>query len=95
MAPSSWLADPLTSALQHLSNVVDPDATARSAGMLFRPEFYSLHKKENVPVRQLDHKKMTYKQLIYGMVCVAQHIRASGGEIDGYLGHLEFITRWG
>lgn len=93
LSPSAWFADPLTSALQHLSNVVDPEATARSTGMSFRPEFYSLHKGENIPVRQLDHKKMSYKQLLYGMVCVAQHIRSVGSDIDGYLNHLEFVTR--
>lgn len=44
-------------------------------------------------MRQLDSKKMSYKQLLYGMVCVARHIRSTGAEIDSYMGHLEFITR--
>lgn len=85
-SPVSWFADPLTSALQHLSNVVDPDSSSRSAGMLYRPEFYALHKMGNIPTCQLDPKKMSYKQLLYGMVCVAQHIRANGADIDSYLG---------
>lgn len=93
MAPSSWLPDPLTTALQQLSNAVDPDASNRNAGMLFRPEYYALHKLNNIPVRQLDHRRMSFKQLMYGMTCVAQHVRSSGYDIDGYLSHVEFISR--
>lgn len=92
-AASSWLPDPLTSALQQLSNAVDPDASIRSAGMRFRPDYHALHKLSNIPLRQVDYRKMSFKQLMYGMTCVAQNVRAGGYDIDGYLSHIEFITR--
>lgn len=91
-AAASWLPDPLTSALQQLSNAVDPEASNHSAGILFRPEFYALHKLNNIPLRQVDFRKMSFKQLVYGMTRVAQHIRVSGYDIDGYLSYAEFIT---
>lgn len=36
---------------------------------------------------------MTFKQLAYGMTCVARHVVASGGDIDGYIMHMEFVSR--
>lgn len=92
-APSSWLPDPLTSALHQLLTMADPDANMTAAGMPYRPEYHALHKLENVPVKELDHRKLTFKQLIYGMTCVARHVRASGGDIDSYLLHMEFVSR--
>lgn len=61
--------------------------------MLFRPEYYSLLKLNGIPLRLVDHRKMSFKQLMYGMNCVAQNVRHSGYDIDGYLSHVEFITR--
>lgn len=87
-AAASWLPDPLTTALQQLSNAVDPEASVPNAGMHFRPEFYALHKLNNIPLRQVDFRKMSFKQLLYGMMCVAQKVRASGYDIDGYLAHI-------
>lgn len=78
LAASSWLPDPLTSALQQLSHDVDPEASNRSAGMLFRPEYYAMHKLSNIPLCQVDYRKMSFKQLMFGMICVAQQVRTSG-----------------
>lgn len=92
-APSSWIADPLTSALRQLTNVVDPDMVSRTACMVYRPEYYSQHLLWNVPVKSLDHKKLSFKSLVYGMTCVARHILSVGGNVDAYLSHLEFVFR--
>lgn len=35
---------------------------------------------------------MTFRQLIYGMTCVARHVRATGGDVDSYLSHMEFVS---
>lgn len=56
-APSSWVADPLTSALRQLTNVVDPDMVCRTAGMVYRPEYYAQHLLWNIPIKSLDHKQ--------------------------------------
>lgn len=60
--------------------------------MQYMPDYHSLHKLDNVPLRQLDYKKMTFKQLTYGMTCIAQHVLATGGDTDGYLMHMEFVS---
>lgn len=93
-APASLLADPPTIALHQLSNMADHDSGARPPGMHYRPEYYCQHKLENVSIKQVDHRKLTFKQLIYGMNCVAHHVLGSGGNIDSYLHHMEFVSRY-
>lgn len=92
-APAGWVADPLTSALQQLTMAVDPESQTRSASMAFRPELYAQHKLHSVPVKSLDYKKLSYKSLIYGMICVARHIVSTGGSVDSYLAHMQFLSR--
>lgn len=91
-APSSWVADLLTSALRQLTNVMDPDMVSCTAGMIYRPEYYAQHVLWNIPIKSLDHKKLSYKSLIYGMTCVARHMLSVGGNDDAYLSHIEFIS---
>lgn len=93
MAPAGWLADPLTSALQQLSNAVDPDAITRIASMVYRPQYYVQHCLNSIPLKTVDHKKMSYRSLIYGMVCVAKYVASIGGNVESYLSHMEFLTR--
>lgn len=38
---------------------------------------------------------MSYRKLVHGMVLVARNILAQGGDINGYLGHMEYLTRHG
>lgn len=66
---------------------------ARTPGMQYRPEYHYQHKLENVPIKQLDHRKLTFKQLIYGMTCVAHYVLSTGGNVDSYLQHMEFVSR--
>lgn len=93
MSPAGWLADPLTSALHQLSTVVDPDSVSRSAGMPYRPEYYVQHCLNSVPLKSIDYKKLSYRSLIYGMVCVARYVVSVGGNVDSYLSHMEFLCR--
>lgn len=92
-SPVSWLSDPLTSALNQLSSVMDPDALSCNAGMIFRPEYHAQHRLQNIPTKNLDHKKMSYKHLMFGMVSVARYLYSTNSSIDDYLAHMEFITR--
>lgn len=92
-APAGWLSDPLTSALQQLSSVVDPESVSRTAGMALRPEFYVQHCLHNIPLKSVDYRKLSYRSLIHGMICVARHLSQTGANVDSYLAHMEFLTR--
>lgn len=90
MIPAAYLSNPLTPALQGIS-----DVDSRQPGMSYRPEYYVLHEEEGEPIKQISHKMMTYRKLIHGMVLVAKNIRANGGDIDKYLSHMDYVTRHG
>lgn len=90
MIPAAYLSSPLTPALQSAS-----DLDHRQPGMMYRPEYHVLHEEEGEPIKQVSHKMMTYCKLVHGMVRVAKVIRASGGDIDNYLSHMDYVTRHG
>lgn len=89
--PAAYLSSPLTAALQ---NLVDNDM-GQQPGTKFRPEFYVLHKQEGEPLKSVSYKSMSYRKLIHGMVLVARNIVSQGGDINSYLGHMEYLTRHG
>lgn len=92
-AAASLVSTPLTAALQQLTSAIDPEAATKSAGIGLRPEFYVQYKDNNVQIRNLDHKKLSYRELIYGMCCVAKHVKLSGGDLDSYLDHMTFVCK--
>lgn len=59
--------------------------------MLLRPEYYAQHKCNGVPIRYLDHTKLSYKELMFGMDSILQHMLQTGGDIHGYCAHELFI----
>lgn len=87
-AVADLVSTPLTAALQQLTTSIDPDSASKAAGIVLRPEFYCQFKDNNVLVRNLDPKKMSYHELLYGMCCVAKHIATTGGNIESYLDHM-------
>ena len=82
---------PLTDALAQLTLAVDP-AAGKSKGLLLRPEYYIQHIKAGTPLKQIDHNKLSYKDLVYGWFCVLHHLQATGGDVQGYLGHCKFTS---
>lgn len=92
-AAAGLVSSPLTAILQHLTNAIDPEAASKAAGINLRPDFYVQYKDNNVQIRNLDHKKLSYRNLVYGMCCVAKHVKAVGGDLDSYLDHMIFISK--
>lgn len=90
-SPASVMQTPLTSSLMGLSG--DPSTDVMSRGILMRPEYYVQHIDNDIPVRNISHKSMSYNDLVYGMCKVAQFLLLSGGDIHGYMNHMSFITR--
>ena len=82
---------PLTDALAQLTLAVDP-AAGKSKGLLVRPEYYVQHVKAGTALKQIDHNKLSYKELVYGWFCVLHHLHANGGDVLGYMGHCKFAS---
>lgn len=84
----------LSDALRQLSLAMDPMAVTKSEGMVYRPEFHAQHKLKDVPVKTIDHQKMSLQELNYGMLCVLEHLLLSGSEAwSTYLQHMKFVLR--
>ena len=92
-AAADIINGPLTSVLQQLSIAIDPTPQSSVKGLLLRPEYYVQHKDKGVPVKSLDHSKMTYKELMSGMSRVLSHLSKTGGNVASYIDHLSFLTR--
>ena len=92
-APSDIINGPLTSVLQQLSVAIDPTPQASVKGLLLRPEYYVQHKDKGTPVKNLDHTKLSFKELMSGMGRVMLHLSKTGGNVSSYIGHFSFMTR--
>lgn len=88
--PASYLPGPLTAALQHIAG-----SDVNQPGMNLRPEYFVLHKQEGEPIKNISHRSMSYRKLIHGMVLVARNMLSQGNDIQGYLRHMEYVTRHG
>ena len=82
---------PLTDALAQLTLAVDP-AAGKAKGLFLRPEYHFQHVKSSTPLKQIDHTKLDYKDLVYGWFCVIEHLLLKGGDLKGYLGHCKFVA---
>ena len=92
-SPADMINGPLTSVLRQLSIAIDPTPQSSVKGLLLRPEYYIQHKDKGVPVKSLDHSKLSYKELISGMCRVMLHLSKTGGELSSYLEHFSFLSR--
>ena len=45
----------------------------KRAGLLLRPEYYYRHVRSSTPLKQLDHTKLGYKDLVYGWFCMLDY----------------------
>ena len=92
-APSDVINGPLTSVLQQLSLSIDPTPRLSTKGLLLRPEYYTQHKDKGIAVKNLDHSKLTYKELMSGMGRVMMHLAKTGGELMSYIEHFNYLVR--
>ena len=52
---------------------VDP-AAGKAKCLLVRPEYYVHYVKNSTPLKQIDHNKLNYKDLVFGWLSVFQHL---------------------
>ena len=91
--PSDVINGPLTKVLQQLSVAIDPTPQSSTKGLLLRPEYYIQHKDKGVAVKNLDHSKLTFKELMSGMGRVMLHLAKTGGELISYIEHFNYLVR--
>lgn len=89
---SDLVVGPLTAALSKLSDMIDPSTAIKSKGILLRPEYYVQHKANGVAIRNLDHSKMNFRDLCYGMDCILVHLLKTGGDAINYASHKLFVS---
>lgn len=92
MSSADVVSGPLTAALSKLSDPIDPVAALKTKGMMLRPEFYAQHKVNGIPIRNLDHTKLTFEELIFGMDSVLLHLMQTGGDTHSYCAHKVFLS---
>ena len=93
LAPADVINGPLTSVLQQLSVAIDPTPQSATKGLLLRPEYYVQHKDKGIPLKNLDHSKMSFQELMSGMGRVMLHLSKTGGDVASYIEHFSFLTR--
>ena len=85
---------PLTEVLEKLTIAVDPSSTSKKLqGMVFKPEFYVQHIKKGTALKQVDHTKLTYRDMVFGWFCVLQHLIKVEGDIDSYITHCRYVSQ--
>lgn len=89
---SDLVMGPLTAALSKLSDIIDPSTAMKTKGILLRPEYYVQHKSNGVAIRNLDHSKLTFRELCYGMDCILVHLLKTGGDALSYASHKLFVS---
>ena len=93
--PAEIYGAPLTQALTDLTEAINPGPADYKKGINFRPEYYVQHKIDCKPVKSLDHSKMSYKDLMYGMTQVLQYFVKAKGDVEGYANHFAFVAKQG
>ena len=91
--PADLVNGPLTQVLKQLSIAIDPTPQMSTKGLLLRPEYYIQHVDKGVSVKSLDHTKLTFKELISGMGRVMLHLTATGGDLNSYVRHFNFVAK--
>ena len=93
-SPSDIVITPLTEALEKLSIAVDPATSSHKLqGMAFKPEYYVQHVKGGTPLKQIDHTKLSYRDLVYGWFCVIQHLLNVEGDVESYISHCKYVAQ--
>lgn len=82
-SPADLLTAPLTKAFAKLSS------SEEDPGIHLRPETYA---QADLKEKNRDHSKLDTVDLLYGWVCVADHLLSTGGDIMSYIKHLKFAA---
>ena len=91
--PAEMVSAPITSALEHLSEAIQPGISASTKGMELRPEYYIQHVDQGVAIKSIDHTKLTFRELISGMGRVLEYLVQINWEATSYLEHFNFLTK--
>lgn len=91
-APADLINGQLTTTLDRLSLAIDP-SIEKNQGMVLRPEFYVQHLDKNIPLKNVDHSKLSLNSLLYGMCRVLKHLMLNGGDTGSYVNHMLYITK--
>ena len=92
--PADAVTGPLTEALEKLSIAVDPTVTFHKLkGMSFKPEYYVQYVKGGIPLKQIDHTKLSYGEMVYGWFCIIQHLFKVEGDVESYIGHCKYVVQ--
>lgn len=73
-APSDFVHGPLTHALDKLSLAIDPAIDLTTQGITLRPEYYVQYLDKHVALKSIDHTKLSFNALVYGMCRIAKHL---------------------
>ena len=92
-SPLDLVTTPLTTALEQLSQANEPTIPASTKGIQLRPEYYIQHIDQGVALKSIDHTKLTYKELVSGMVRVLEYLVSANGDATSYIEHLAFVTK--
>ena len=93
-APADVVVGPLTEALEKLSLAVDPAASSHKLqGTGYKPEYYVQHIKGGVPLKQINHTKLSYREMVYGWFCILQHLIKVEGDVNSYLAHCRYVSQ--
>ena len=66
---------------------------ASTKGIQLRPEYYVQHVDQGIAIKNLDHTKLSYRELASGMSRVLEYIVLVNGDATSYLEHMVFITK--
>ena len=89
------VSSPLSSALEHLSQAIEPTIATSTKGILLKPEYYIQHVDQGTAIKSLDHTKLSYRDLMSGMSRVLEYLSTTGNAeaTHSYLQHMIFLTK--
>ena len=92
-SPADAVVGPLTDVLEKLSIAIDPINTSHKLkGMLYKPEYHVQHVKNRVQLKQIDHSKLSYSELVYGWFCIIQQLQKLDGDVNSYIAHCKYVS---
>lgn len=96
--PSPSMASAMSAGQGSLSTLFQQLASSTSTtptqGTLLLPEYHVQHVENGTPVSNIDYKKLSYAEFIYGALQSLTHLYLIGDRVKGdtYLNHLVFLT---
>lgn len=93
VAPSEFVQGPLTHALDRLSMAIDPAIDLNTQGITLRPEYFVQYRDNHVALKNVDHNKLTYNSLVYGMCRIVKQLYVTEGDVRSYLDHMLYVTK--